>query len=235
MAFLAFTCLSRCCDVRPHNGIALAQSTELTGRSRIDAVRASSSLVRHSHTSVRLPKSGLRFLAALRQSRCHPEPNDRRRSIADDLFSGPMPAEPSQRVRVEYQAHLEQSGDTNFIHQPRMVGTTNEGRRMEGFRIRLAPGSEPINLQYSAHLQGRGDVGPRHLGEFIGTKGEGRRLEGFAIEVVGPAASQFDVYYQAHIQGQNDTGWNSNGEFCGSRGQSLRLEAMAVFIAEKRS
>jgi uncharacterized protein YjdB len=154
-------------------------------------------------------------------------------SAQGELFEGEMPAEPSQRVRVEYQAHLQDEGDTNFVHQPYIVGSRHKKRRLEGFRIRLAPGSEPINLRYMAHVQDEGDVGPRHLGEFIGTTDLSRRLEGFAIEVIGEKAKQFNVYYQAHLQDRGDTGWNRNGEFCGTRGQSLRLEAMAVFIGEK--
>ena len=124
----------------------------------------------------------------------------------EDLFGGPMPAEPSRRVRVEYQAHLQGRGDTNFVHQPRMVGTTHESRRLEGFRIRLAPGSEPINLRYMAHLEGEGDVGPKYLGEFIGTRGQSRRLEGFAIEVVGEYADRFDVSYGQNIRTRLPTG-----------------------------
>ena len=150
-----------------------------------------------------------------------------------DDFRSWMPQEPSESAYVEYMAHLEDFGDTQYVSQPRVVGTRRQRRRLEGFQIRLGNRSRPLNLRYRAHLQGLGDVHSRRLGEFIGTRGESRRLEGFSIWLTGESAEEYNVYYQAHLQGTGDTGWRRNGAFCGTRRQRRRVEAMAVYISEK--
>ncbi|MEO1760640.1 MAG: hypothetical protein AAFR83_01390 [Cyanobacteria bacterium J06629_18] len=142
-------------------------------------------------------------------------------------------AQPSRTGILQYMAHIQNWGDTNYISQPQWCGTRNQSLRLEGFRIRLAPGSDHVNLRYKAHLQNIGDTSWHFLGEFIGTRGEKRRLEAFAIEVVGEAASRYDVYYKAHIQNLQDTGWEKNGSWCGTRGQKLRVESIAIYLADR--
>ncbi len=142
-------------------------------------------------------------------------------------------AQPSRTAVLQYMAHLQNLGDTNYVSQPQWCGTRNQRRRLEGFRFRLAPGSANVNLRYKAHLQDIGDTSWHFLGEYVGTRGEDRRLEAFAIEVVGEDALKYDVYYKAHIQNLNDTGWERNGSWCGTRGQKLRVEAISVYLADR--
>ena len=70
-----------------------------------------------------------------------------------------------------------------------------------------------------AHLQNIGDVPFVNEGNFVGTRGQSRRLEGFAIELTGPAASNFDVIYMAHLQNVGDTALFRNGQFCRHEGR----------------
>ncbi|WP_341532280.1 hypothetical protein WKK05_41235 (plasmid) [Nostoc sp. UHCC 0302] len=142
-------------------------------------------------------------------------------------------AEPSQKAVIEYTAHIEGFGDTNFIQQPFLCGTTGQEKRLEGFLIRLAPSSENVNLRYFAHIESQGDTGWKFLNEYCGTKNKGLRLEGFAIELTGYSIINYDVYYSAHLQGTGDTPWYRNGEFCGTRGEGRRVEAISIFIANK--
>lgn len=142
--------------------------------------------------------------------------------------------EPSRNAVLEYMAHIERFGDTNYVYPPDWCGAQpGKGLRLEGFAIQLASGSANVNLRYKAHLQGIGDTSWHFLNQFVGTKGEDRRLEAFAIQVVGEAASQYDVFYKAHLQDTGDTAWVRNGEWCGSIGQGKRLESLAIYLAER--
>ncbi len=143
------------------------------------------------------------------------------------------PPAPSNDAVVEYMAHLQGSGDTEFVQQPKECGTTGQSKRLEGFLLRRFHGSSPFGLRYKAHLENLGDTPWYYLNEFCGTRGEGLRLEAIWIEVVGPSLGKYDVYYRAHLQGTGWTGWLRNGQQCGTTGQSRRVEAIAVFMADK--
>ncbi len=142
--------------------------------------------------------------------------------------------EPSQNAYLEYSCHLQGFGDTPFYIQPQACGTTGQSRRLEGFTVRRAAGSENIGIRYMAHIAGVGDTGWKFLNTYVGTKGKGKAIEGFAIQLTGASARKYDVYYMAHLAGTGDTGWYKNGEFCGTRGQGRKVEAIAIFIAEKQ-
>ncbi|MCC5665902.1 hypothetical protein LC653_18740 [Nostoc sp. CHAB 5784] len=159
-------------------------------------------------------------------------PNLVQKAYAQRILEYPE-AEPSKKAVIEYTAHLQDLGDTNFIKQPLLCGTTGQSRRLEGFLIRLAPGSQNVGLRYFAHIQDQGDTSWKFLNQYCGTKGQSLRLEGFAIELTGLSILNYDVYYSAHLQGTGDTPWYRNGEFCGTRGQSIRVEAISIFIADK--
>jgi hypothetical protein len=146
-------------------------------------------------------------------------------------FNSEFPKDSLKNVQVEYMAHLEMIGDTPFVLQPGLCGTTGESRRLEGFLIRPVKGD--IKLSYMGHLETIGDTDWKDHGTYIGTRGLSKRLEGFAIKVAPEYAEKYDVYYMAHLEMTGDTPWCKNGEFCGTRGQSRRVEAIAVFIFEK--
>lgn len=80
------------------------------------------------------------------------------------------PPQPSNKVIVEYMAHVQGFGDSQFETQPSECGTTGQSRRLEGFLIRLQHESDVVGLRYKAHLQGLGDTGWVFLNEFVGTR-----------------------------------------------------------------
>ncbi|MEH1903426.1 MAG: hypothetical protein V7L04_18945 [Nostoc sp.] len=142
-------------------------------------------------------------------------------------------AGPSQKAVIQYQAHLQDLGDTSFVKQPLLCGTSGQSRRLEGFLIKLAPGSAQVSLQYFAHIQNIGDTSWVSLGQYCGTKDQSLRVEGFAIALTGFSVVNYDVYYSALLQDTGQTPWYKNGEFCGTRGQSRRVEAISILIADK--
>lgn len=135
-------------------------------------------------------------------------------------------------VRLKGIAHVEGKGDVSFTNTT-YAGTGGQALRMEGFQLQIAPPVSGLNLQYKAHLAHHGDTPWQRGGSFLGTRGQSRSIEGIEIDLVGPAASQYDVFYVCHLQDIGDTPTKRNGEYCGTRGQSLRLEGLAVWIAQR--
>ena len=83
---------------------------------------------------------------------------------------------------IQYMAHLEGTGDTEWIDAPSFVGTRNQSRRMEGFAIRLTgPQAADYNVLYSCHIQDFGDSIVLNNGQFCGTRGQSRRVEGMTV------------------------------------------------------
>jgi hypothetical protein len=86
---------------------------------------------------------------------------------------------------MQYMAHLEDIGDTQWIDEGQFVGTRGQCRRLEGFAIRLAGPSAPgYTVLYMGHLQDIGDTGVYMDSQFCGTRGQARRLEGMKFAVM---------------------------------------------------
>lgn len=141
--------------------------------------------------------------------------------------------EPSRTAFVEYSCHVQDYGDTDFFKQPVACGAIGRHKRIEGFKIRLANGSENVGLTYMAHIAKQGDTGWTFLNQFVGIKGKKLAMEGVAIKVTGPAANKYDVYYMVHMAEHGNSEWCRNGDFCGTRGQGRRVEAIAIYLADK--
>lgn len=139
---------------------------------------------------------------------------------------------PSRTVQVEYRGHVERRGDTEWVRQPAECGSVGEGRRLEGFTLRLRGNAEQVGLRYRAHLAVSGDTPWCATNELCGTTGRQRRLEALWIEVT-EGADRYDVYYSAYLARFGWTGWFKNGEMCGTRGEYRQVEAIRVFLAEK--
>ncbi len=112
-------------------------------------------------------------------------------------------------------------------------GTKGEGRRIEGFLLRLPPGLGDVQLRYMCHLQGVGDSPWVREGQFCGTRGQSRRLEGFAIELTGRDAQKYRLSYRAYLQGSGDTRTYADGQFVGTRGMERRVEALRVHLESR--
>ena len=86
---------------------------------------------------------------------------------------------PVPDVSVQLQVHQQDVGDSHWVAQHDLAGSTGKGRRLEGFSAKLEGKDAPLyDLKYTAHLQDSGDVGPYANGAFCGTRGQCRRLEG---------------------------------------------------------
>ena len=147
------------------------------------------------------------------------------------------------RVALDVQVHVQGLGDQVF-QQDEWAGIKGQGKRMEGFEIRIKEPVRGLGLRYMAHVENVGDTewaysdcskqpGSSPDCAFVGTRDKGLRVEGFAIECTGPAAGAYRVVYWAHVQDLGDIGPFRNGQYCGTRGQARRVEAIKVRLVRK--
>ena len=87
--------------------------------------------------------------------------------------------------KLEYMAHLQGVGDTDWIGDFNICGSVGESRRIEGAAFRLTDKlPELYDVLYRGHLEGIGNTRWYKNGEFIDTKSESRRLEGIQVILV---------------------------------------------------
>lgn len=135
-------------------------------------------------------------------------------------------------AQVEGIVHIEDIGDKSFSGDT-WAGTKGEGRRLEGFSLKISPFIAGLKLQYKCHIEDEGDTGWLDEGEFCGTRGQSKRIEGIAVRLKGSKARFYEVVYQVHIEDAGDSGECRNGEFCGTRGESKRVEALRITIVRR--
>ena len=84
-----------------------------------------------------------------------------------------------------YMAHLQGIGDTNpWITEGKFVGTQGEGRRLEGFAIKLTGHDAPNYIvEYMANVQNIGNTPFFRNGAFCGTRGQGLAIQSMRVRV----------------------------------------------------
>jgi len=143
-----------------------------------------------------------------------------------------LASQPAAPVGLKVLAHIQGIGDRTFSDRE-YAGTRAQGRRVEGFQIKIEPPVAGLNLQYMAHVEGVGDTAWISEGELAGFRGKAKRIEGFAVRLTGSEADKYDVFYTAHIQNVGDTPVTANGQYCGTRGKGLRVEGVTVWVEAK--
>lgn len=109
-------------------------------------------------------------------------------------------SEPIAKFELQYMAHIEQKGDTQFVQ----AGTPLRGaygrtditvfgfsknytppERIEGVAFRLVgPDAAQYSVRYRGHIENLGTTEWCKDGEYCGTRGRGLRLEAFQVDIV---------------------------------------------------
>lgn len=146
-------------------------------------------------------------------------------SATSESFEGPP--------TLSYTAHVQNIGWQDDVSNGAMAGTTEEGLRVEAFKIDATSPLYSGGIEYSAHVQNIGWQGYMGNGAVAGTVGESLQVEALRIRLTGELASHYDVYYCVHIQNIGWMGWAKNDEQAGSVGKSFRVEAFQVMLVDK--
>lgn len=140
---------------------------------------------------------------------------------------------PSSKVRIQYNAWLQGTGEFGWETQPHLCGTEGENRRLEAFIIQHANGSKDrIAIECKVYLQDLGWQGWTLMPDWVGTKGQKRRLEAFRIKVVDKP-SQYSIYYKAHLAGTGWTDWVKDGQMCGTTQQQRAVQAIKIMVVDR--
>ena len=115
-----------------------------------------------------------------------------------------IPAEWRDRLGLQYMAHLQGIGDTQWVSSGTFLGTRGQSQRVEGLAFRLTgPDAANYDVCYKVHLKSIGDTGVFANGQFAGTRGQSRRLEAVIISIVPKSPTPYNqailAYAQAHL------------------------------------
>ena len=142
--------------------------------------------------------------------------------------------EQAAETSILYQTHVQDYGWQGWKSDGQMSGTSGEGKRLEGIKIKLENNvSYEGDIQYQTHVQDYGWQGWKSNGQMSGTSGEGKRLEAIKIRLSGNISETYDIYYRVHIQDRGWLGWASNGASAGSETYGKRLEGIEIKLIRK--
>lgn len=130
-------------------------------------------------------------------------------------------------VGLYYQAHVEDYGWLDAVHDGQVAGTTGKNKRLEAIRIDTRK-LKNVKLKVIAHIQDIGDVDYGYIDHntIIGTVGKGKRLE--AIHIISEGLDKKKIYIQAHYA--ND-GWGKTVQGnAGSYGLAKAMRAIKIWI-----
>ena len=140
-----------------------------------------------------------------------------------------------KKKALSYSTHIQdygtQTGFSDSVDEPITLGTTGEGKRLEGLTLQLDGDLSQLGISYGAHIQDIGWQEDRSNGSFAGTTGQSKRIE--AIHVALGDSSSYSIWYRAHVQDYGWLGWAKDGENAGTVGLSKRMEAIELVILPK--
>lgn len=140
-----------------------------------------------------------------------------------------------KKKALSYSTHIQDYGTqtvfSDSVDEPITLGTTGEGKRLEGLTLQLDGDLSQLGISYGAHIQDIGWQEDRSNGSFAGTTGQSKRIE--AIHVALGDSSSYSIWYRAHVQDYGWLGWAKDGENAGTVGLSKRMEAIELVILPK--
>ena len=140
-----------------------------------------------------------------------------------------------KKKALSYSTHIQdygtQTGFSDSVDEPITLGTTGEGKRLEGLTLQLDGDLSQLGISYGAHIQDIGWQEDRSNGSFAGTTGQSKRIE--ALHVALGDSSSYSIWYRAHVQDYGWLGWAKDGENAGTVGLSKRMEAIELVILPK--
>lgn len=125
-------------------------------------------------------------------------------------------------VDLQYKAHIQDIGWTDWKNADEVIGTTGEGKRIEAI---ILQGNNGIDLSYRVHIEDFGWSDWVQNGQVAGTTGQSKRIEEIEIKC------NKTLEVQEHVQ---DVGWlpcsKGTNIRIGTEGKCLRLEAFRIRV-----
>lgn len=149
-----------------------------------------------------------------------------------------IPFTVAQTAGVCYKVHVMDLGDSSWICDGEIAGTTGQNRRIEALWIQTKSLPRYAKVCFQTHLANIGwtstqcedNVQYDANGNLIlfgsGTRGESRSME--AVKIWLENAPGWGIQYQIHAQNIGWMGSRRNGEIAGTTGQSRQIEAIKI-------
>ena len=137
-----------------------------------------------------------------------------------------------------YSGKIQGSGMTGNIEHSNTVGTTGQGKRLEGITLYLNQDKSNQylpqgSIQYAVHLSNVGWTDWTEQGTFCGSSDGSHGMEAVKIQLTGDLAKYYDIYYRTHVQHYGWLGWAKNGQAAGTTKNGYRMEAMQIQLVSK--
>ena len=140
--------------------------------------------------------------------------------------------EPVNFLGLKYQAHTQNIGWREWVHDGMISGSVGKGLRLEAIRIdtNYIDGGT-LKLSAKAHIENIGwvtydEVTPDTI---IGTTGKGLRLEAIELDEIENTTGK-KLYYQVHLANTGWTGKVPGGYATGTVGLSNAIEAIRIWL-----
>lgn len=138
---------------------------------------------------------------------------------------------PVNDLGLKYQAHTQDIGWREWIHDGMIAGSVGQSKRLEALRIDTSAFGDKLKLNVKVHVMNIGwetveDVQPDTI---IGTVGKGLRMEAIEIDPVFNETGK-KLYYQVHLANTGWTGRVEGGYATGTVGLSKAIEAIKIWL-----
>lgn len=136
---------------------------------------------------------------------------------------------PVNDLGLKYQAHTQDIGWREWIHDGMIAGSVGAGKQLEALRIDT--GDLPIKLKAKVHIA---NIGWKTIDDIakdtvIGTVGKGLRMEAIEFDsIVNETGKQ--LYYQVHLANTGWTGIVPSGYATGTVGLKKAIEAIKIWL-----
>ena len=150
------------------------------------------------------------------------------------IFTSPLSLSAMELPAINYQAHVEDKGWLDTVHDNEIAGTVNQSKRLEALILNLKENDKSM-VRYRAHIADVGWQAWVTSGAQAGTTDKAIAIQAFQAELTNEYKDMYDIYYRVHVPYRGWLGWAKNGEIAGSIGLALRTEAIQIKLVIKGS
>ncbi len=169
--------------------------------------------------------------------------NRRLEAIEVKLLSKDDPEAPTQDAQIFYSTlgdgnlrisgHSQDIGWQDYVNDGQIVGTTDQNKSLEAFRINPNPNLPEGTVQARAYIQGSGWSNWIDSPNVVGTVGESKRIFAIELRLTGPLANEYNISYQIFADQKGWEDWVSDGQAAGKPRNQLKIEAINIKLVHK--
>lgn len=135
---------------------------------------------------------------------------------------------------LKFNSHVQNIGNTHFVSNGSITGTTGRGLRIEGLTVKLNSNINKLKGNITTNVKVIGSGWKTSINSYAGTTGQAKPIEQIKLTLSGELAKYYDIYYRVHCQNFGWLGWAKNGQVAGTNGYNYRIEAVQIKLVLKR-